>query len=291
LPDAQPFTLPELIENLAPEPLDRLLFRGHSLPFGLPRVFGGQVAAQAFSAAARTVPADRHAHSMHAYFLRPGDPGRPILYEVDPIRDGGSFVTRRVVAKQNGEAIFNTAVSFHKREDGLSHQMPMPGGVQGPEGLEADADRIERRLAAEAGAKRPFYLPLDVVDLRTPDPQDPLNPVPSPPEQGFWFRFQEGVPDDPVVHTTLLIFVSDYRLMSTGLMPHGVTWQTRKIMMASLDHVMWFHAPARVDRWLYHHMDSPWSGGARDLSRGSFYEEGGTLVASSAQEGLIRLLD
>ena len=291
MPDAQPFSLDDLVGNLQPEELDRLLFRGTSLPLGLPRVFGGQVAAQALNAAARTVPEDRHAHSMHAYFLRPGDPSRPILYEVDPIRDGGSFVTRRVVAKQGGEAIFNTAVSFHKREEGLSHQDPLPAGAEGPDGIEPDAARIERRLAADPTARRPFFLPSNVVDLRTLDPQDPYDPKPLSAEQGFWFRFRGGVPDDPVVHLTLLVFVSDYRLMGTGLRPHGVTWQTRKIMMASLDHVMWFHAPVRVDRWLYHHMVSPWAGGARDLSRGSFHERGGTLVATSAQEGLIRLLD
>lgn len=289
-PAASPFTLDELVENLRPEELDRLLYRGTSLRLGLPRVFGGQVAAQALNAAARTVPAERHAHSMHAYFLRPGDPERPILYEVDPIRDGGSFATRRVVAKQRGEAIFNTAVSFHKREDGLHHQSQMPPAL-GPDGLTPDAVRIERFIAENPEAKRPFTLPQGVVDVRTPDPQDPTAPEPAEPEQGFWFRFAHGVPDDPVIHTTLLVFVSDYRLMSTGLRPHGVTWQTRRMMMASLDHVMWFHAPARVDGWLYHHMDSPWSGGARDLSRGSFHARDGTLIATSAQEGLIRLLD
>ncbi|WP_031552890.1 acyl-CoA thioesterase [Parvularcula oceani] len=285
------FGLADLIASLHVEQLDKLLFRGTSLPLDLPRVFGGQVLAQALNSAVRTVEPNRLPHSLHAYFLRPGNADRPIIYEVDPIRDGGSFSTRRVVARQNGEAIFNTAVSFHKREQGLDHQMDLPDGIPEPQTLEPDIDRAESALRDNPDAPRPFFLPKTVIDVRSVSSSQPGDTAPKPPEQGFWFRFARGVGEDPVTHQTLLAYISDYRLMGTGLRPHGMDFSTRRILGASLDHAMWFHGDVRVDGWIFHSMDSPRAARARNFNRGSFYDKNGTLIASCAQEGLVRLLD
>lgn len=281
--------LQKLIDILHLEQLDCCLFRGQSLDLPLPRVFGGQVLAQALNAAARSVGADRYPHSMHAYFLRPGDPTCQIIYEVDPIRDGGSFSTRRVVAKQKGEAIFICSVSFHKREKGLEHQMDMPEGIIGPDELEPDETRYRAWMAENPDKHKPFFFPTSAVDVRTPEPRNALSPEPVAPVQGFWFKVADGVGDDPVIHLTLLAMISDKRLMSTGLLPHPVSFFSHKLMAASLDHTMWLHGEVRVDQWLYYHMDSPRSAGARDFNRGSFYTQEGVLIASVAQEGLIRV--
>ena len=281
--------LQEMIDVLHLEQLDSCLFRGQSLDVPLVRVFGGQVLAQAINAAYRSVPEERHPHSMHAYFLRPGDPKRQIIYEVDPVRDGGSFSTRRVVAKQSGEPIFICSVSFHKREEGLTHQMDLPEGIPQPEDIESDEERYTALMKKYPDMPKPFFFPSEAVDVRTQMPRNHARPEPVEPVQGFWFRFQDGVGDDPVIHLTLLALISDKRLMSTGLLPHPVSFVSHKVMAASLDHTMWFHEEARVDQWIYYHMDSPRSGGARDFSRGSFYTKDGLLFASAAQEGLIRV--
>lgn len=282
------FDINDLLGNLHVEQIDRLRFRGASLPLPLPKVFGGQVLAQSLNAAERTVDDERPAHSMHAYFLRPGRAEEPIIYEVDPIRDGRSFTTRRVVARQSGEAIFSCGVSFHTPEQGVEHQIGMPKGVPMPESLERNVERFQR-LAGETGRMDPFELPLAAVDIRSVDGLDPFEPDPAEPVQGFWFRYEGQIEDVAATHRTLLCYMSDKDLMLTGLRPHGLTLMTPGIQLASLDHAIWFHTRFRVDDWLYYHLDSPRAMHGRDLGRGSFYTRDGVLVASSAQEGLIRL--
>lgn len=283
------YKLNQLLDTLEVEQLDKYLFRGNSLPLALPRVYGGQVLAQSINAAARTIESDRQPHSMHAYFLRPGDAKHPIIFDVDPIRDGGSFNTRRVVAKQNGAAIFNCSISFQKAEDGLEHQMDLPTGTPMPEDLESDQLRNERIYAQTSDKSAPFIFPMSMVDIRSTQPQHPIDPAPAEPEHGFWFRFNGRLSDDVNVHRTLLTYMSDYKLMTTGLRPHRVAGLMEKIQGASLDHSMWFHQPVRVDEWTYYHLDSPKSGGSRAFNRGSFYSHDGRLLASTAQEGLIRV--
>lgn len=290
------FTWEELRSTLHVERLDTYLFRGDSLSLGLKRVFGGQVLAQSLNAAARSVDADKVPHSLHGYFLRPGDFNRPIIFEVDPIRNGRSFSTRRVVARQNGEAIFNSSVSFHRIEDSPSHQMDMPKKVPAPDKVEPDTVRIAKLLEdnphVDPTKLRSDYLlfPEDVIDLRSPFPRNLLKAKPEEPEHGFWFRVKADIGDDPVMHQTLLAYMSDKALMSTGIRPHSMSFFTHKLMGASLDHAMWFHTDVRVDEWLYYHLDSPRSGRARTFNRGSFYTESGELIASTAQEGLFRLI-
>ncbi len=283
------FDINQLLTNLRLEQLDDLLFRGQSLPLPLPKVYGGQVLAQAMSAASRTVGSDRIAHSMHAYFLRPGDGERPIIYDVDPIRDGNSFTTRRVVAKQGGKAIFNCAVSFQIPEPGVDHQMDMPEGIPDPESLPSTFHRVIQLAPSEPGGQQPFELPLEVVDIRRPEEGGAFVPVVAEPIQGYWFRFSGELDDQLSTHQTLLTYMTDKELMLTGLRVHGLSMLTPGIQLASLDHALWFHHPFRVDDWLYYHMDSPRSGHARHFSRGSIYTRQGVLVASCAQEGLVRL--
>jgi acyl-CoA thioesterase-2 len=280
--------LRELIELLALEPLERDLFRGRSQDLGWGTVFGGQVLGQALTAAARTVPPDRGAHSLHAYFLRPGDVRRPIVYEVDRIRDGRSFTTRRVVAVQGGEAIFDLAASFQVDEPGFEHQDAMPDAPP-PESVPTEQERMARHLEAlppplreRALAPRPFEIrPVD-------DRDDPLHPTPRPPRRLVWLRTSGPVPNDPALHRALLAYASDYAFLGTALLPHGVTWLAPGVQVASLDHAVWFHRPFRTDEWLLHVVDSPVASGARGLVRGRVFTRGGVLVASTAQEGLLR---
>jgi acyl-CoA thioesterase-2 len=281
--------LQELLDSLQVEQLDKLLFRGYSLSLPLPRVFGGQVLAQSINAALRTVESNRRLHSFHSYFLRPGDPERAIIFDVDPIRDGGSFTTRRVVAKQNGKPIFNCSLSFQTVEEGLDHQMDLPEGVPDPETLENEDDYIKRMRASGETNLRPFVLPRSVVDVRRVNPSNPSAPKNKPPQQGYWFKFNSGLSDNPADHQTLLTYISDYAFMSTSLCPHNVNVFDKTLQAASLDHTMWFHADMRVDDWIYYHMDSPRAGHGRGFNRGSFYTRQGKLVVSCAQEGLIRL--
>jgi acyl-CoA thioesterase-2 len=280
--------LDELVKLLALERIEENLFRGQSQDLGWGTVFGGQVLGQALSAAVQTVPAERHVHSLHAYFLRPGDVGKPIVYDVDRIRDGSSFTTRRVVAIQSGKAIFNLAASFQRQEPGFEHQDPMPE-VPTPEALKTEreriaavAQRLPRFLRERASAERPFEL----RPVVTPD--DPFLPSPKPPSNMVWLRTSGTLPDDPAIHCYLLAYASDYSFLTTALLPHGVTWLTPGMQVASLDHVMWFHQPFRVDEWLLHVMDSPKAHGSRGLVRGRVFTRDGRLVASTAQEGLMR---
>lgn len=280
--------LDDLVKLLALERIEENLFRGQSQDLGWGTVFGGQVLGQALSAAAQTVPAERHVHSLHAYFLRPGDVTKPIVYDVDRIRDGTSFTTRRVVAIQSGRAIFNLAASFQKEEPGFEHQEPMPS-APAPESLITDQERFAKaagklpKFAMErATAERP-------IELRVADEEDDLfHPKKKPPRRMVWLRAIAPLADDPALHAYLLAYASDFSFVTTALLPHGVTWLTPGMQIASIDHVMWFHRPARIDDWLLYVMDSPAAHGARGLARGLIFTKDGQLVASTAQEGLIR---
>jgi acyl-CoA thioesterase-2 len=280
--------LDELVKLLALERIEENLFRGQSQDLGWGTVFGGQVVGQALSAAVQTVPQERHVHSLHAYFLRPGDVQKPIVYDVDRIRDGSSFTTRRVVAIQSGKPIFNLAASFQKVEEGLEHQdampeAPPPDSVPSEqERVAAYASRLPRFIRERAAADHPFELrPVGPAD-------DPFLPVKRPAERMVWLRATARLPDDPALHHYLLAYASDHSFITTALLPHGVTWLTPGMQVASLDHVMWFHQPFRVDEWLLNVMDSPSAHGARGLVHSRVFTQDGRLVASSAQEGLIR---
>ncbi len=290
------FTWDELRETLHLEQIDTYLFRGKTIGLGLPKVFGGQVLAQSLNAAYRSVDPGKVPHSLHAYFLRPGDIEKPIIYEVDPIRRGRSFSTRRVVARQSGEAIFNCSVSFHRIEDGPSHQFDLPDGVPAPETLLNDRDHVEilgKTMDVKALDKlRSYYLIFqkDVIDLRSPNLTEIMEPADRDPVNGFWFKITAPIEDDPVMHMTVLAYISDKALMATGIRPHGSGF-TGNWIGASLDHAMWFHDDIDLTKWTYYHLDSPRSGRSRALNRGSFYCEDGRLIASAAQEGLFRKYD
>lgn len=279
--------LTELLDLLSLERIEENLFRGPSQDLGWGQVFGGQVLGQALSAAAQTAPSDRRVHSVHAYFLRPGNPKHPIVYTVDPIRDGRSFTTRRVVAVQNGRAIFNLSASFHIPEEGLEHGDEMPD-APAPEGL-PNAEQLARDWAKalpspwreKAMAERP-------IEIRPVDPFSPMDPPVREPTRLAWFRAHDVLPEDPAVHQYLLAYASDFHFLTTALQPHGKTWISGDLQLASLDHSMWFHRPFRFDDWLLYAVDSPAAAGARGLVRGQFFDRSGRLVASTAQEGLMR---
>ena len=279
--------LDELIALLALERLEMNLFRGQSQDLGWGLVFGGQVLGQALSAAQQTVPDDRHVHSLHAYFLRPGDAKHPIVYDVDRIRDGKSFTTRRVVAIQNGRPIFSLASSFQLEETGFDHQAAMPT-APAPEGLPNERELWRQKLSlippafhAQATAERP-------IELVPIDPVDPLAPETMPATHQVWARAAGELPDDPTLHRYLLAYCSDFSFVTTALRPHAKTWLNPRMQIASIDHSMWFHRPFRMDQWLLHAMESPSASGGRGLVRGQFFTRDGVLVASTAQEGLIR---
>jgi len=279
--------LADLLDLLRLERIEQNLFRGQSQDLGWGAVFGGQVLGQALSAAEQTVPADRPVHSLHGYFLRSGDASKPIVYTVDPIRDGRSFTTRRVVAIQAGRPIFNMAASFQVVEEGFEHQAEMPD-CKGPEELESEVsiarrfvDRIPEKLREMATCDRP-------LEVRHVTPHNPLKPRPGPPERCVWYRAIDALPDEGSIHTWLMAYASDFNFLTTALNPHGVSWLHPRMQVASLDHAMWFHRPFRMDEWLLHVIDSPSAMGARGLARGQFFTRDGTLVASTVQEGLIR---
>ncbi len=277
-----------LLNILDLEPLEHNLFRGRSPEDGWQRVFGGQVIGQALVAASRTVEPDRKAHSLHAYFLRPGDPGVPIIYEVDRIRDGKSFVTRRVVAIQHGHAIFSMSASFQVEEEGLDHQMPAPN-VPPPEELMSE-DELKRQFMESAREPMKGYwrrerpIELRPVSLRHYVTREKLDPV-----QHVWFRTTGPLPDDPVVQKCVLAYASDMMLLDTSLYPHARTLFDRDLQVASLDHALWFHRPFRADDWLLYSQDSPTAFGSRGFNRGAIFTRAGVHVASVAQEGLIRV--
>lgn len=280
--------LEELVTLLSLEKIEENLFRGQSQDLGWGTVYGGQVLGQALSAAVQTVPDDRFVHSLHAYFLRPGDVSRPIVYDVDRIRDGGSFTTRRVVAIQKGRAIFNMSASFQLQEDGFSHSDDCPD-VARPEELMTEQQRVaqfsERLpdfLRERALVERPF-------EMRACEPlEDPVAPKKHPPTTAHWLKTTGPLDDAPSLHRFLLAYASDFEFLITSLRPHGVTWLTPGMQVASVDHAMWFHRPFRVDRWLLHSVHSPSASGARGFVRGKIFDDSGNLVASTSQEGLIR---
>lgn len=280
--------LSELLDLLRLETIEETVFKGTSQDLGWGRVFGGQVLGQALSAAEQTVPNERPVHSMHAYFLRPGDAKKPIVYRVDPIRDGASFTTRRVVATQGGKAIFNLSASFHRPEASFEHSDQAPSDVPPPEGLLSQSDlahewtaKLPEAIQQRATAKRP-------IEIRPVHPTDPRAPTLGPPRHRAWFRAVDTLPNDPRLHAHLLAYASDFHFLTACLRPYGVSWLTPGIQMASLDHAMWFHHPFRIDEWLLYDVESPAVGGSRGLVRGRFFDRGGRLVASTVQEGLLR---
>lgn len=279
--------LDELVKLLALERIEQNLFRGQSQDLGWGTVYGGQVLGQALSAAQQTVPAGRHVHSLHSYFLRPGDVKGPIVYDVERIRDGSSFTTRRVVAIQNGEPIFNMAASFQKHERGFEHQDAMPDAPQ-PETLRNEQERIRSSSAKLPPFLRERFSTDRPFESRQIEDDNLVVPEPKAPHRQIWLRTAAPLPDDPALHACLLAYASDSAFVTTALLPHGVTWLTPGMQVASLDHVMWFHQPLRVDDWLLYDVDSPSAHGARGLARGRVFTRSGKLVASTAQEGLIR---
>jgi acyl-CoA thioesterase-2 len=281
-------TIKDVLDLLNLEAIEVNMFRGVSPKDRWQRVFGGQVLGQALVAAYRTVE-DRVCHSLHAYFIRPGDPKVPILYEVDRARDGKSFATRRVVAVQHGEQIFNLSASFHVPEVGLEHQFGMPK-VKGPDGLETEEERRQRLAHQLPEAVRQHVTRQNPIELRQVEEDDDLmNPKKAPPYQHVWMKVRGEMPSDLAMHQCVLAYASDMTLLDTCLMPHGISWFSGRLQSASLDHAMWFHHPFRVDEWLLYAQDSPSGAGARGFNRGSLFTRDGKLVASVAQEGLIRV--
>jgi acyl-CoA thioesterase-2 len=278
----------ELIALLRLEPLEDNLFRGESRDIGTHRVFGGQVLGQALSAAQQTVDPERSAHSLHAYFLRAGDIAKPIVYNVERARDGSSFSVRRVVAIQHGQPIFNCSVSFQVTEPGVEHQLPMPM-VPKPDDLPSGPQIPPEQLALIPAKLQRWLTMRGPFEFRRVHPRDELNPGKQPPYQQVWFRLTDRVPDDAVLHSAMLAYASDFHLVGTTTFPHGISYLQKNVQMASLDHALWFHRPFRVDEWLLYACDRPTAQGARGLARGMIYAEDGRLIASTAQEGLIRL--
>jgi acyl-CoA thioesterase-2 len=279
--------LKELLALLKLEKIEENVFRGQSQDLGYGSVYGGQVLGQALSAASQTVPPERRAHSLHAYFLRKGDVAKPILYNVDCIRDGRSFTTRRVVAIQKGRAIFNLAASFQVGEPGFEHHEPAPR-VPPPEQFASDSDHIRRMAHKIPEPIRTRLLCKRPIEVREVDPINPFAPDKREPLRYTWFKAIEALPDDPVVHQYLLAYASDFGLVATSLYPHGQSFWQPGMQVASLDHAMWFHRDLRMDDWLLYVMKSPNAGQARGLSEGKIYTRRGKLVASVTQEGLIR---
>lgn len=279
-----------LLRLLTVERLETNFFRGIATPGGRGRSFGGQVIGQALTAATQTVDAARPAHSLHAYFMRPGDAAAPVLYQVERDMDGRSFSTRRVIAIQNGRPILNMAASFHVSEPGLSHQDVMPD-VPAPEDLENDAQLAERHrdvLPERFLSHLKWDRPLEIrpVLMRPPYPTDNLDPI-----QHLWIRVTGSVGDDPAMHRSALAFASDMGLLGVSMVPHARGFASADIQAASLDHAMWIHGDFRADEWLLYSMDSPWAGGARGFNRGRVFTRDGRLVANTAQEGLIRVVE
>jgi len=281
--------LEDLIGLLRLERIEDNIFRGASRDIGSPQVFGGQVIGQALSAAQNTVD-NRVAHSLHAYFLRRGDVSAPIIYEVDRSRDGGSFSNRRVVAIQHGRPILNLAASFQIPEEGLRHQFKMPD-VPGPDGIKDLTDVAKDMLEHIPAKMRRFLTDKRPFEFRHVEPVHFDEPEKLPPRKHVWIRAVDQLPDNPVLHQNLLTYVSDYELLGTATLPHGLSFTRGHIIMASLDHALWFHGDVKMDEWLLYAMDSPSSSGARGLTRGEIFTRDGRLVASTAQEGLMRVVE
>lgn len=282
-----PAAIESLLSILDIEPLEDNLFRGRSPQQSWQRVFGGQTLGQALVAAVRTVPPERTAHSLHAYFLQPGDLTRPIIYSVERVRDGGSFTTRRVTATQHGRAMFVMSASFHKEEPGLDHQEPMPD-VPKPEDLPSERELSDRMIAQVPGSIRSYWERERPIELRPVDVSRYFSREPRKPEQYVWMRATGALPDNFPLHQCVLAYASDFSLLDTALIAHGKLMFDPDIQLASLDHALWFHRPFRADEWLLYAQDSPSTHGARGFCRGSIFTRDGVLIASTAQEGLTR---
>jgi acyl-CoA thioesterase-2 len=282
--------LDQLLDLLDLEQIEVNIFRGRSPDEEVQRVFGGQVAGQALVAAGRTVPDGRPVHSLHAYFIRPGDPSVPLVYTVDRVRDGRSFTTRRVTAIQHGKPIFTLSASFHQPEPGYEHAAPMPD-AQRPDELRSNAERI----AAAINLPLPAHPSQSPIDLRTAGPlsielaRDPALRDKYQHQNLVWVRVNGELPDDPLLHVCLMTYASDLTLLETALLEHGVTWFDGRIAGASLDHAMWFHRPFRADQWLLYAQESPVAAGGRVFARGQVFTADGEFVVSVVQEGLIRI--
>ena len=277
-----------LIDLLTLTKVSELSFEGKSQDLGFPKVFGGQVVGQALSAASQTVPKGRSPHSLHSYFLRPGDASESIQYDVEVVRDGGSFSVRRVIASQKGQSILVMTASFQVFEEGLSHQEAMPN-VPGPENFKSElslfrahADEIPSKIRSLLTADRP-------IEYRIVENQNPFRPRPGLPARHMWIKSVASLPDCELVHQCMLAYTTDYGFLETALQPHGVSIGDPRLNIASLDHAIWFHRPFRLDEWLLYVADSPSTSAARGFVRGKIFDRAGNLVASTAQEGLIRL--
>ncbi|NCG20230.1 MAG: acyl-CoA thioesterase II [Rhodobacterales bacterium] len=279
--------LQELIDRIAPTQVDAYHFHAPAIDPGWGRLYGGEVLAQAAAAADLTVPQGRWLHSLHGYFLRPGKPGVLIDLEVDPIRDGRSFTTRRVVARQDGEAIFSLSASFQAPEEGLDHADSMPQ-VQGPDGLDPRAVFSRKLLDTVPDKLKERLQKPPAIEIRQVNPYDPTEPVVSEPRRQVWYRAVGTLPDDPVVHHRLLAWASDSHLLTTATQPHGVSWLTPGLQVASIDHALWIHRPFRMDEWLLYDVESSSLSSSRGWVRGRFFTQDGRLVATAVQEGLIR---
>ena len=288
--------LSELVDILSLERIEENIFRGKSQDLGWGRVFGGQVLGQALSAAEQTVPEGRFVHSLHGYFLRPGDAKKSIVFTVDPIRDGRSFTTRRVVAVQDGRAIFSLSASFHLEEDGFDHQASVMPEVPGPDELRSEQELGRRYLEALPDkvlqqipeAMRERVVADRPIEIRPVRPIDPMKPGVHEPRSHVWFRASGTLPDRRSLHEYMLVYASDFHLLGSTMKPHDVTWLHPFMQVASLDHAMWLYRPFRFDDWLLYDLESPSARGARGMARGRWYTRDGTLIASTAQEGLIR---
>ena len=281
------YDVADLLRLLDLEPVEYNIYRGLNRDIGTGRVFGGQVMAQALVAARRTVEEERVAHSVHGYFILPGDLDAPIVYFVDRLRDGKSFATRRVTAIQHGQAIFNMSASFHRVEQGIEHQDTMPE-VPGPETLTPELELIRAGAERIPESVRPILTQDRPLDVRPVD-ADPFDTRPRGPVRHLWIRALGGMPDDTLSHQAVLAYASDYGLLATAIQPHGLTIRDPRLQAATLDHAIWFHREFRMDDWLLYAMDSPAAAGARGFARGTIYTREGKLVASVAQEGLLRV--
>ena len=276
----------KLVALLDVAPLGDDHFSAESEDLGFPNVFGGQVLGQALMSASRTVT-DRLAHSLHAYFLRPGDPHRGIDYEVQRVRDGGTFTTRRVIARQDEREILTGMVSFQVNEEGFEHQLDSPA-APAPDDLISDQQLRQQMASRIPEQKREQMMKERAIDIRPVNPGTPLKPEAGPPHRQSWLRTEGELPDDPVLHRAILAYASDFGLLATSMQPHGLGFLSPGLQVASLDHALWFHRPLRLDDWLLFDMDSPSASSARGLNRGTLFNRAGVLVASVAQEALIR---
>lgn len=281
------YTAADLIGLFELEPIERNIYRGRNRDIGTGRVFGGQVLAQGLVAAQRTIDDERDCHSLHGYFILPGDLKLPIVYFVDRLRDGKSFTTRRVTAIQKGNAIFNMSASFHKREEGPEHQASMPDVPQ-PEELESELDVLREMSHRIPEPLRDVLTQDRPIDFRPVEVVDPFTPTPRAARRHFWLRANDRLSDNVLHHQALLAYASDYGLLGTALMPHALTIRQPDLQVATLDHAIWFHRRFRADEWLLYAMEAPVAAGSRGFTRGHVFTRGGQLVASVTQEGLMR---